>query len=708
MNFKKIGIDANVPLNADGSISPRVKNPSIIADTGANWVRVNFILGPWTSPTDSGWIHAYDRIIGGLVDKGLKVYGPIGCEAVHDPPGDLFRYGKSATPAETAQAAHAWIDQYVENFAAIVERFRAKVQVYESFNEPDDWYGWQPKPDLPNPAWIHPYWFATMLERIFQEVKRKRGYDDITLVSGSLQGLEINNNESPKRYLDQIYHIGKTIFGWQSGSYPFDGVGYHLYVKEGFEEDWAEAEKAIQETYKTYLDGIWGVIVKHEGEETNRKLYVSEFGWRSIDGSLMEHEELQAKKLETAIRLLRADSRVGVAIWFCLQDFNVPYKSYGLYKSTGLRPEDRKRPAYNALKRLCPKWPLLGKGFWIWKLDKCEGGDVKAIVEKAKSAALAHVLVKIADGSRPYNGDLAPLVDALHTAGIGVWGWQYTYGTDPGPKEEAEAAVSRVRQFGLDGFAIDAEVEYKGHPERAREYVNALRAGLPDVPIALSSFYLPDYHPDFPWQEFLVKCDLNMPQIYWFSRDPVEALKKSLAQHGKFGKPIFPTGAAYRMTDTSATPSQIQSFLEAVESEGLIGVNFWSWQHATSEMWDVIKEFDWPKEGAQPCIPPSEEISQLREQLEATKAELDAARETIAQLQDQLNVKSSELEDLRRSCAELEAKSNETISQLREQLEASKAELEAARETIGKLQTKLAKLGWLANLGRLFRRGGGD
>lgn len=738
MIHRKTGIDASVPINPDGSISPCVADPSIIANTGAHWARINFVLGAWTSPTDPGWIRAYDRIVGGLVDKGVEIYGLIGCEAVHEPPGDMLRYDESATPAETARAAHAWIEQYVENFVAIVERFRRKVKLYESFNEPDDWHGWEPKPDLPHPHWVHPYWFATMLEKIFEEVRRKRGYSDIKLVSGPLQGLEINRNELPKRYLDQAYQIGKTIFGWRPGSFPFDGVGYHLYVKE----DWTETEEAIRETYETYLDGMWSVITKHEGKETDKKLYVSEFGWRSIDANLAEHEEFQARNLEAALEILRSDPRVGIAIWFCLQDFDVPLKSYGLYKSTGLELEDRKMPTYKTFKRNCreelafypltfriptveealtaiglgewdipgalelieekygpteeltpgeysivfPRRPLWGKGFWIWKLDQCEGGEPAAIADKAKSAGLAHVLVKIADGSRPYNGDLWPLVEALRTAGIGVWGWQYTYGTDPGPKEEAEFAASRVRQFGLDGFAIDAEREYKGHPSRATEYANALRAGLPNLPIALSSFYLPDNHPDFPWQEFLAKCDLNMPQVYWYSRDPVEALKKSLAQNSRFGKPIFPTGAAYRMTDTSPTPSQIRGFMEKVQAEGLSGVNFWSWQHATSEMWEAIKEFAWAVE----------------------RAEIQRAYEMIAELRDQLNAKSNELEGLRRAYAEFEEGYNEAISQLQERLAASKTELEDARETIGKLQSRLAKLGWLADLGRLFRRGEED
>ena len=59
--------------------------------------------------------------------------------------------------------------------------------------------------------------------------------------------------------------------------------------------------------------------------------------------------------------------------------------------------------------------PLLeGKGFYIWKIHNCEGGDPWAITRKAQEARLTHLLIKIADGPRAYNVDLAEnLIEAL-------------------------------------------------------------------------------------------------------------------------------------------------------------------------------------------------------------------------------------------------------------------------------------------------------
>jgi len=42
---------------------------------------------------------------------------------------------------------------------------------------------------------------------------------------------------------------------------------------------------------------------------------------------------------------------------------------------------------------------LVGKGFYIWKISRCEGGDVQAIATVAAQAGLTHILVKIADGT---------------------------------------------------------------------------------------------------------------------------------------------------------------------------------------------------------------------------------------------------------------------------------------------------------------------
>lgn len=232
---------------------------------------------------------------------------------------------------------------------------------------------------------------------------------------------------------------------------------------------------------------------------------------------------------------------------------------------------------------------LRGKGMWIWQLDQCEGGDPQRILDRARQAGLTNVLVKVADGTNLRNPGVEAFVPVLQQGGLLVWGWQYTYGHEP--EQEAAVAAERIATLHLDGFTIDAEAEYNGQPIPAQRYARELRSQVGEgVPLALSSFYLPNLHMDFPYAAFLEHCDWAMPQIYWYTRDPVQALEQSVEQQARFGRPVFPTGAAY---PPAATAEQIGRFLLAAKQEGLPGANFWSWQHALPQMWQVIAGLPW-------------------------------------------------------------------------------------------------------------------
>ena len=56
---------------------------------------------------------------------------------------------------------------------------------------------------------------------------------------------------------------------------------------------------------------------------------------------------------------------------------------------------------------------LQGKGFFIWKIKNCEGGDAALIAKKAKKAGLSHVLIKVANGIYSYNYDWARKIDLV-------------------------------------------------------------------------------------------------------------------------------------------------------------------------------------------------------------------------------------------------------------------------------------------------------
>jgi len=250
---------------------------------------------------------------------------------------------------------------------------------------------------------------------------------------------------------------------------------------------------------------------------------------------------------------------------------------------------------------------LTGKGFFIWKIRDCEGGNPQEIAAVAKRAGLSHVLFKIADGMNHSNVDSStgidyatPLVKELKSAGIQAWGWHYVYGNDP--DGEAWTGGRRARALGLDGYVIDAEMEFKksGMDAAARRYVSDLRGYLGTIPVALCSFRFPSYHLEFPWKEFLNKSDYNMPQVYWEQVHNAGAqLSRSLREFLAISpyRPYLATGSTYGTKGWSATAADVLDFLNTAVSLNIPAVNFFSWDYCRKylpELWDVVASFPYP------------------------------------------------------------------------------------------------------------------
>lgn len=254
---------------------------------------------------------------------------------------------------------------------------------------------------------------------------------------------------------------------------------------------------------------------------------------------------------------------------------------------------------------------------YLWIISRVEGGNPDAIADLAKKAGLSHVLIKVADGSYPYNVDRDTKVDhvpamvaALRQRGIQPWGWQYIYGRNA--LTEARMAVQRVKEFNLPGFVVNAEIEFKqsGMDVVAGKYMEELRRGLPDTSIGFSSFRYPNYHRPLPFETFLEYSDINMPQVYWVkSYNPAQQLLKSLHEYQalKVWRPFLPTGCAYPEGSWKPTPEQIIEFLSAVRENDLPGANFWEWYYArkdNSALWDAVSDFKWK-------VPASEEETDI-------------------------------------------------------------------------------------------------
>ena len=247
---------------------------------------------------------------------------------------------------------------------------------------------------------------------------------------------------------------------------------------------------------------------------------------------------------------------------------------------------------------------LQGKGYFIWQIPSCEDGDPQRISDLAHQARLTHVLIKIADGVNSYNiydgVDLVPPVARkLRQLGIQVWGWHYVRGNNP--LGEANKAIERVVNLQLDGYVIDAEGPYKerGKAAAAKKFMDRVRKGLPNTPIALSSYRFPSYHPQLPWREFLEQCDYNMPQVYWmFSENSGEQLARCVREFQSITpyRPIIPTGAAFKERGWKPDPSEVKEFLETAKNLNLTAANLYSWDSCRAnlpEVWQTSAEYEW-------------------------------------------------------------------------------------------------------------------
>jgi hypothetical protein len=234
--------------------------------------------------------------------------------------------------------------------------------------------------------------------------------------------------------------------------------------------------------------------------------------------------------------------------------------------------------------------PMVGRGMFIWYVNRSDGGNVAAIIARARAAGVLNLYIKGADGSTVWSQFSAPLVRELHAAGLNVCAWQYVYGADP--VGEADAAAVAIEQ-GADCFVIDAEVEYEGRYSAAQTYMTTLRAKVGEYfPMALASFPYVDYHPAFPYSVFLGPngAQYDMPQMYW--RDigsSIESVYDHTYTYNRiYGRPIVPLG----QTDSGVTAAEAELFRGLDVRYQAPGVAWWdyAWTSVDS-IWSGIQGF---------------------------------------------------------------------------------------------------------------------
>jgi hypothetical protein len=238
---------------------------------------------------------------------------------------------------------------------------------------------------------------------------------------------------------------------------------------------------------------------------------------------------------------------------------------------------------------------------WIWYVGRSSGGDLSAIVARARTYGVHTVFIKSSDGTGWWSQFSPPLVSALKSAGLRVCAWQFVYGSRP----STEAALgARAAQTGADCLVIDAESGYEGRYAQAQDYLRALRTRIgASYPLALAGFPYVDYHPAFPYSVFFGSggAQASLPQIYWKAIGATvdQAIAHTYMWNEIYGRPIFPLGQLYG----DPSPGEIQRFRDLAAARGATGLSWWSWQSASPRGWEAIAKPTAPLPG--PPAPPA-------------------------------------------------------------------------------------------------------
>ena len=380
-------------------------NNVYVDSTGTPWIRLNLRLDDWTAPDDDTprgpdqltWFQAYDRIVDDYLARGIQIYALINDEAIY---------------SNLPHGSDEWIAEYVQNAVKIVDHFKSRIRVYEIINEPNDWAGG-------TTARFTPRAYAKILQDTYLAVKHDAGHINdrcwqVKLVSGPLFSFDGTSGAS---YLQQTYAIGKNQLAWDytrsvTGSYPLDGIGYHMYVAQGLDSSNAD----VRSSMLANLSAIWNVVTSYEGAATEKQIWVSEYGWEAgVVGP-----QVQAARLQAGFSAMNEFGKVALALYFNFQDF--PGASYGLF-------DDNKQPrdAVATLKSLA-------------------GAERRARVVGIELPAIPA-------------GELGEAIVTLENRGTTTWSDEFRLASAPGCPEAAyENAIAWEPSAGYTNGILDSRV----------------------------------------------------------------------------------------------------------------------------------------------------------------------------------------------------------------------------------------------------------
>lgn len=258
--------------------------------------------------------------------------------------------------------------------------------------------------------------------------------------------------------------------------------------------------------------------------------------------------------------------------------------------------------------------PLEGKGMWLWKYRQSEEGDADAIVERAVSAGLRQLWVRVGDSRDGfYAADvLAELVPRAHARGLAVIGWGFPYLWDP--VADAGWSADALAWKGpdgsvLDGFSPDIERSSEGvalTDRRAQVYLGLVRRAA-GARLVVGTVYRPtdSLWRAYPYAALAPYLDAFAAMVYWGCTEPGQAATQAIERLGTL-RPVHVIGQGYDMAPEGGRhgpPGAVETtrFLDVARRAGATGASLWVWQSMGAEQWSALAAYPWTsQEGGRP------------------------------------------------------------------------------------------------------------
>ena len=314
------GINPGAPV-WNGQVLLDASYAAALNASGARTVRVDFRLDGAAS-WDAAKLAQYDGIIDDVRAAGLEPLGLLGYEGVI---GSQVDWNDDAD----GDGYNPYVDAFASTTEVLFNHFQGKIRRWEIWNEPDCWSNpsYASDPQHAGCTYLLPRVLAKLLAEIYVRNEALLSGGQVSLVSGGLFAHDIGGSYSPATgYLGEVYDQG--VWDWLEANagrrYPWDNLGYHLYVEQGQATD--------GQLMTSYLDDVRTLA---DSRTDPASFAITEFGWTTAGVS----PSVQAANLTAAFDLFATRSDVADAYWFSYRDAPAANLYFGLTDDNGTPKE---------------------------------------------------------------------------------------------------------------------------------------------------------------------------------------------------------------------------------------------------------------------------------------------------------------------------------------------------------------------------------